>query len=258
MAGSISDYLENELLDHVLGNGVFTVPTDIYLGLFTDACTDASPGTEVTGGSYARVAHNSWTAASSRAISNSGSATFTQASASWGTVTYVGIFDAVTGGNYLGWSDLTTPRTINNGDTAQFASGDIDISFLTGGFTTVLADKLLDHVFKTASYTPEATWLALYTVTPSDAGGGTEVTGGSYAREQVTAWDAAAAGASANTNPITFTQATGAWGTVVAFAILSAVTAGNMNLWGPVDTSKAVASGETASWPAGALDITLD
>ncbi len=257
MAGSISDYLENELLDHVLGTGAFAVPTDIYLSLHTTPCTDAAPGTEVATGSYARTVMNAWDAGASRATENTNAITFPQATASWGTVTHVGIYDAVTGGNYLGWSDLTVSRAIGNGDTAEFAAGDIDVSFSAGGFTTVLADKLLDHIFKTTPYTAEDTYLALFTVTPGDAGGGTEVTGGSYAREEITAWDVAASGASENTNPVTFTQATGSWGTVVAFAIMSAVTAGNMNIWAAVDASKSVSSGETASWAAGALDITL-
>ena len=85
--GSISDFLENELLDHILGNGVWAQPGNLYIGLHTTPCTDATPGTEVSGGSYARKVHNAWDVAAARHTENTGVITFVQATASWGTIT---------------------------------------------------------------------------------------------------------------------------------------------------------------------------
>jgi hypothetical protein len=132
MAGSKSDYLENKLLDHVLGNAAYTAPATVYIALYTTAPTDAGGGTEVSGGSYARkdVTNNStnWPAASGGAKSNGTEITFATATADWGTVVAFGIFDQLTSGNLLYWATLTTSKSILNGDTAKFAVGDIDIT----------------------------------------------------------------------------------------------------------------------------------
>lgn len=141
-AGALSDYLENKLVDHVFRNTTYTPPATVYVALYTSACSDAAGGTEVTGGSYARVAVASslanWagtqsagsTAASSGTAgttSNNGVATFTTPSAGWGTVTYVGLLDASTSGNLLVCSSLGTAKTINTGDTVSFPAGSLTI-----------------------------------------------------------------------------------------------------------------------------------
>ena len=132
-----------------------------------------------------------------------------------------------------------------------------------GSKADYLENELLDHVLGGADYTRPATvYVALYTVTPSDTGGGTEVTGGSYARVSVTNnatnWPAASGGAKANGTAITFTTATADWGTVVAFAILDAVTGGNFLYWGAVTPNQSIPSGVTADFAIGDLDITED
>lgn len=109
MPGSKSNYLENALLDHVLGGGDYTRPATVYAALFTVAPGEAAGGTEVTGGSYARVAitnnATNFPAASGGSKSNGTAITFPQASANWGTVVALGVFDASTSGNLLfyGW-----------------------------------------------------------------------------------------------------------------------------------------------------------
>lgn len=132
MAGSKSDYLENELLDHVLGGGDYARPVTVYVALFTVAPNDTGGGTEVSGGSYARASVTNdvtnWPAASGGSKSNGQDITFAQATADWGTVVAFAILDAVTAGNMLYWGDLTTSKAINSGDTAKFATGDITIT----------------------------------------------------------------------------------------------------------------------------------
>jgi hypothetical protein len=128
MAGSLSDYLEKKLQDHVFGATVFTAPATVYLALLTDSNTaaqrDAGTVTEVTGGAYARVAVTNNTtnfpaASGVTALKNLGVAfSFPAPTANWGTATAFAIYDAATVGNLLCWGDLTTPRVINNGDGA--------------------------------------------------------------------------------------------------------------------------------------------
>jgi hypothetical protein len=132
MAGSKSDYLENELLDHVLGNAAYSAPATVYVALFTSAPTDAGGGTEVSGGSYARVAvtnnDTNWPAASGGAKSNGTEITFPDATADWGTVVAFAIFDAASDGNMLYWAELTQSKTVATGDTAKFAVGELDVT----------------------------------------------------------------------------------------------------------------------------------
>ena len=132
MAGSKSDYLENKVLDAVLGQvSLPSIPT-VWVGLYTVAPTDAGGGTEVSGGAYERksVTNNvtNFPAASGGAKSNGTEIIFVEATGSWGTVLAFGIFDAVTAGNLLYWADLTTPKAIGAGDTAKFAVGDLDLT----------------------------------------------------------------------------------------------------------------------------------
>lgn len=129
---------------------------------------------------------------------------------------------------------------------------------MAGSFTNYLENEILDHIFTAGTYTRPSTYIALFTAAPTDAGGGTEVSGGSYARVQVTAWDTASGGATANTNAVTFTTASASWGEIVAFAIMDAATTGNMLVWGDLTAPKTVGSGDTAEFAAGAIDITLD
>lgn len=132
MAG-LSDYAENKIVDLLLRGQAFTAPTNTYVGLLTAAPSDSGGGTEVSGGSYARVAVSgalaSWagtqsagsTTASSGTggqTSNNAAVTFPSPTGNWGVCTHYGVYDASTSGNLLFWAALTTPKTVNNGDAA--------------------------------------------------------------------------------------------------------------------------------------------
>lgn len=138
-ATSLSNYLENKLIDAFLRGQTYTMPTTVYVALATTSGSDAACGTEVTGGSYARVAVTSsmanWagtqgagtTVASSGTggtTSNNNAITFPSPTANWGQVVEFCVFDASTSGNLLFREALTTNKTINNGDAApSFAAG---------------------------------------------------------------------------------------------------------------------------------------
>lgn len=120
-----------------------------------------------------------------------------------------------------------------------------------------LETKLLDHVLRNVSYTPPATvYVALYTVAASDTGGGTEVTGGSYARQSVAFGVAASpGGTSANTAVITFTNMPAC--TVVSMGIFDAVSAGNLLLHAALTTNRVVAAAENLTISIGDLIVTF-
>lgn len=135
MSSGKSDYLKNAVLNGVLGGSAFSLPGTVYLALSTATFSSASTGasmTEVSGGSYARVAvtNNStnWPAASGGTKASGAVFTFPTATGSWGTVTSVYIVDASSSGNILYGCDLTSSRSIASGDTASFASGAITLT----------------------------------------------------------------------------------------------------------------------------------
>ena len=124
---SFSNYLETELLDHVFANNAYTSPTAVYVALFT-AVTDGEAGTvtEVSGGGYARQA-GSFTVSGNTATT-SAAIEYPTATADYGTVTHVGIYDASTAGNLLAYAALTASKTISSGDVFRIPAGDLDIT----------------------------------------------------------------------------------------------------------------------------------
>jgi len=133
---AMSDYLEVELRKHIFRTGSFTKPTVLAVALYTAAPSDAGGGTEVAGGSYARVSANpadaTWSAPDSTGgvTANVAAITFPAPTANWGTVTHFGIFDAASAGNLLFHGTLSASRIINNGDAAPvFAAGALSITF---------------------------------------------------------------------------------------------------------------------------------
>ena len=122
-----SNYLENALLNAVLRNTSYTSPATVYVSLYTSDPTDADTGTEVSGGSYARTAVT-FGAPSNGVSTNSADVTFPTATASWGTVTHIGIHDASTAGNLLFHTPLDTSKTIDSGDIFKITSGNLSVT----------------------------------------------------------------------------------------------------------------------------------
>jgi len=259
--GSLSDYVENEVLDHVLKTADWAQPTNLYVGLSTADPTDDATGiAEPSGNGYARVQHNAWDAAASRATENTGTISFPEATGSWGTITHFFISDASTGGNMIAHGALSASKTIGSGDNASFQDGAIDVSFNTGGIATFLANAVLDHIFKNTAYDTTANiYVALSRANPGDTGSGVdEPSGNNYARVNHDTWDVSSGGATENNGAITFPQASAAWGTVTHFFMMDASSGGNMLFYGALDNSRNIGQNDTPSFADGALDITMD
>ena len=127
--GSLSNYIEDEILDHFLLTGDYTPETNLYIGLSTaDPTDDASGIAEPSGNNYARTEHAAYDVSASGASENTGSITFNQASGSWGTITYFAAFDALTNGNMIFYAALDASRNIGTNDTPLFQSGALDIT----------------------------------------------------------------------------------------------------------------------------------
>ena len=122
---SFSDYLENKVLAYVFSGTAFTQPGTKYLALYTSAPSDAGGGTEVSGNGYARQSITFTT--TNNQSSNTSAVEFPTATASWGTITHIGVFDASTSGNLLAWAALAASKTIASGDVFRVNAGELDI-----------------------------------------------------------------------------------------------------------------------------------
>lgn len=133
---AMTDFLEVEIRKHIFRTGSFTKPTVLAVALYTAAPGEAGGGTEVTGGSYARVQRDpldaNWTAASATdgLTDNAADLTFPTPTANWGLITNFAILDATSAGNMLLFGALTQSKTVNNGDPApKFLAGALDVTF---------------------------------------------------------------------------------------------------------------------------------
>ena len=139
-AQAIGDYGENQIIDTIFRAQTTSLGANVFLGLSTASCSDGSVGTEVSGGSYARVSvarslaawagtqsAGSTTASTGTGgvTSNNAVITFATPSAGWGTVTHAFVADASSGGNILFCQALGTSKTINSGDTVSFTAGSL-------------------------------------------------------------------------------------------------------------------------------------
>lgn len=120
-----------------------------------------------------------------------------------------------------------------------------------------LENALINATLRNTSYTSPATvYAALFTSDPTDAGSGSEVSGGSYTRKAIT-FGAPSNGASTNSAAVEFDQATGSWGTITHFGIYDASTSGNLLYHGALTTSKTIDSGDVFKFSTSNISVTL-
>ena len=124
---SLTNTFETTVLTWLLTASSATRPTAWYVGLFTAIPNEAGGGTEVVGaGAYVRV--SATFTVTGNTASNSGALEWPVSEGSWGTITSIAIFDAVTGGNMIGYAALTDSKTIATGDVFRIPLGDLDVT----------------------------------------------------------------------------------------------------------------------------------
>jgi hypothetical protein len=140
---AMSNYLENKIIDHVFRGVSFSMPTNLYVALYTAAPSDAVGGTEVAGSNYARAglapSIANWAATNGATLttnpssgtgattSNNVAIPFNVPSGSWGTVTHFAVFDSLSGGNMLFWGALSASKLIQSGDTVSIPISQLQV-----------------------------------------------------------------------------------------------------------------------------------
>jgi hypothetical protein len=245
MAGGISYYLQNTIINHVLRNTPATSGSETWFALYTSNPTKADTGTEVpfTNG-YARAyikqqisSASPWTVSDNGSAFNSLRVDFPTPTGNWGTITHWGLRDAPTGGNLYYYGALTTGSGfIRTGNNIIIFPGNVEITLYTdylgtqmGWYTSV---KMFNHLLNKVPYTSPGTSIygALYYISP-DTAPLVEFSGKGYNRAQMTNWLSPVSGSTYNiSGSVTFcSSATDDWeGEAVQLRIYDAAVAGNI------------------------------
>lgn len=136
-----------------------------------------------------------------------------------------------------------------------------------------LENKLVDHIFRARTFSlPASIYVGLFTAAPSDAGGGTEVSGNNYSRAQLAPsdsnWAATQGGGPAapssgtgglttNKVAISFPTPSGTWGLVTHYGVFDAVSGGNLLLHGALAVQKTINTSDVVEYPIDALAVTF-
>lgn len=273
--GSISNYLEDNFLDHILLvlSAGFSPAATLYVGLSTTDPQDSGALiTEAAGGpgnnGYARKAIT-FGAASSRVVTQSGAINFDECTgAGWGTITHWFICDHATNTtfgtnvNMYAAGSLNSSKAVIVGNTPSIADTEITVTVNANGMSNYLANAFLDWAFRAQTLNqPSSLWVALVEnsagISDSDTGSSIdEFDQSDYARIQHDAWVAAAAGASSNSGVIDFGTLGGGPETVEAIALLDASTNGNLLFYQNI-TGQLIGAGDSVNIPSGDFDISI-
>jgi hypothetical protein len=253
---ALSNYAEDELLDHMMGTGSWTSPTALWLQFHLGA-----PGEDGTGNVAAFTTRTDITSAfgtnaTGRAIANDAQVQITGFTASE-TITHWSVHDANAAGNCLFIGDLTTQRDVGTGVTLTIAVGEIDLDFLDTDLCDYAANAALDHLVSLASMTsPTGLFVAHHTNDPGD-NGTANVSAMTTANNRVSAGTFSASSGGTTDNDAAI-QATGtATETISHVSLHDASTAGNAFWNMALDTPQGLASGETIELAAAALSFSL-
>lgn len=270
--GSLSDFAENALINHICTNSAYSPASTLYLALCTADPTDAATGASMNevgnSNGYARTAIT-FAAASSRRVTQTGGVSFPTATGSWGTVTHWAIVTTNTygSGNVLASGAFASSFTVLTGNTRTIASGQVYVELTAStGLSNYAANGFLDRMFRNQAFTVSANYVGLVTAVVSDSNTGstiTEVSGGSYARVQINGsggsspkWANASGGATSNADAVNFPTPTGSWGTVTGMVICDASSSGNLLWYGNDVVDQAIGTETTAvGFPAGDIDL---
>lgn len=268
--GSLTNYGEIALLKHFTKETAYSPAATLYLALATadpgETATGASMNEVANSGSYARIAI-AFGAAASRRITQNATSTFAAASGSWGTITHWAIVDSATygAGNVLAYGALGASKSVISGNTPSVASGEVYVEITAGnGLTNYFANGFLDRMFRNQAFTIAATYAALSTTTPADAGTNiTEPSGNNYARPVINAngggspaWGAVGSSTVNNANAVAFATPSGSWGAITYIVVYDAITTGNAMGFAST-TTQTPGSGDSVSISANGLVITM-
>ncbi len=263
---AISEFYADVVLDRVFGGGATSIKnTSHYVALSTTAPNfDGTNFSEPSGGGYGREVHTAatlWSAPGGPTITSQVQVDFLASGAAWGTVSHMGVYDALTLGNLLWFLTLDQPEILQDGDDSAFPIGDLQLTMPTTPLTDFIVGEVMDTVAGSIDYAPDAQMqVGLATTAPTVGGSFTEPVGGSYGRvtfdNDGTSWSGSSAGQKTHAAAFNFPDATGSWGTVTHWGLFDGV-GDTLVAFGALTTPQAVGSGDRVRFGPGAITIAI-
>lgn len=272
--GSLTNEIENEILDHLFNNGSWTSPASTFLALFTDDPGETGSVANEVGADlgYDRM-EITFGAPSNRAVAQSALIQYGTASSAWGTVGHWGVCSGGTigGANILAYGAFAVAKVVFNTNTPTVSQTDpVTISFSSAAcanVTTWCAERILDLIFNDSSnvpWTPPTTYWAGFATTNigvhdeaiGDINEVSSASPSSYARASMSSWTTASGGSLTNEDVITFNIPGGSWGTVSACFLANSQT-GSTILFFDNNVLDRPDDGDDVSFPANQLKVKL-
>ncbi len=266
--GNLSNFAENKLLDHVLGNGVYTQPTQLFFAICKSTVSDSDTGSSISEPStlngYSRQSIDTWSSASSRATANVSLLTFpTVQFVDHGTIFSFAILDTATvlAGNIIAYGDFSPQKYYSVDDIPEIVANDIDISWNTDALSDYLADGLLDHVFENTPFSvPTSLFIGFATQNVVDADTGSTVSEpvNNYARKEFADFSVASGGIASNSTSALFTTIATSWGTITDYIMTDDLSTGNVLFYKAFTVSKIGSGGDIMNFKIGEMKISMD
>lgn len=250
---ALSNYAEDELLDHLMGTGAWTMPSALWLQLHVGAPGEDGTANVAAFTTRTQIDSAFGTGASSRAIANDALITITGFSTSE-TITHWSVHDASSDGNCLFYGVLTTQRNVGVGITLRIQVGELDLDFADTDLCDYAGNAALDHLVGLSAMTsPSSLFVQYHTGDPGDDGTANVAT--LSTRSALGTVAASSGGATDNDSAVT---ATGAASETLSHASVHDASSNGNAFWNfPLTTSQAVENGEDIEFPAGDLDFAL-
>jgi hypothetical protein len=256
-----TNYFETSILGAYTG-ATYTAPSTVYIGLFISSPGESGGGTEITYSGYQRQSVNFSAPAAvlgiNMAIQNSADINFPTAPTAAGTITYIGIFDSVTGGNMLLYGQLTEPLSIQAGEAPVLLASQI-IYTLTGNSSPAYKTKIL-NTLRGISLQGITPYLALYNSDPT--AGGAELSGASYARVALTfsspSQTESGQAVITNSADVSFPRPNEAWGVWSFTIIADAASGGNIVSYAQKLPSREIKKGFMPKALAGNITVAIN
>lgn len=256
-----SNYFEDAMLNLMRSQNI-TAPSNLYVGLFLSNPTDTgTAGTEISYTGYARQAITfSAPAASGAGLSteNTLAITFPESESAAGTITFVGIFDSLTGGNMWLYGQLDSPLVVQTGVSPVFRAG--ALKWIWSGNLSTYYRTAVMNVLRGTSCSGFAPYIALCNGDPT--GSGNEFSGNNYSRFAVSmtapAQQTSGTDQVQNSAEVISPIASGNWGTLNTIAIYDAAAGGNAYAVISLGTSYNMTTGYAAGFHAGDLQVNIN
>lgn len=259
---SMSSYLEQAVIDHLLRNMAYTYPAaGVWAGILSEVSDDGSTYTEFSGGNYVRkvIPPADFGAASNGAITNANDIVWTAATTDWGTATHIALFDAQFAGNMLYWGTLSVPKFIAQSAVLTIKAGELDAT-LAGAFSLYSRNGILDLTLGDQAFaSPAAIYVGLGTVPSSLNASLTEPVGIGYTRVLATSWTTGDAGVlSVATPTITFRANGNDWGDITHVGLFDQQAGGNLLFALALNATRYIADGDGIVFDPDTIVVRVD